>query len=427
MRAGRRAEGHPMKLGKNFMVYLGSSVVSGALPLALMPFLTGHLTPAQYGVMVTVTTVIALIGPVVNWATTAYLSVQYHKTSSDALGTLLSSILVIPVANTAVLVIGFTFLRHVLARWLGIPTAWSYALPLLAAAMLLPQMAQTILAMRGRPLGFAAYEVGAAVIGFVGTIALVVLLGFGWEGRIIATAVASVLMSCVAAGWLFRRGLLAWRLSPAETGMAFRFGGGGVVHDLANQALRLGDRLLIVALAGQAAVGSSAVAVQWSSIMLTILAALNRAWMPFLFSALSSAVPGWAERLVRQTYLVWGALFLLLIAFNVATPIGYALLVNERYHQSMSAVIWLTIGYFFNGIYLTVVDYIFYLKKTHILAMITTFNLLLNTALAYAFIQRFGPIGAAMAFAVTAAIVMGLTFMVSYRLHPMPWVRSIVR
>ncbi|RYF20827.1 MAG: hypothetical protein EOO77_07235 [Oxalobacteraceae bacterium] len=416
-----------MKLGKNFVIYLGSSIVSGALPLALMPFLTAHLAPVQYGVMVTLTTIIALIAPVVNWATTAYLSVQYHKTPEATLGTLLSSILIIPIANTALLTIIFILARHRLSTWFGIPTDWSYVMPLMAAAMLLPQMAQTILAMRDRAIGFAAYEIGGALIGFLATITLVVLIGMGWEGRILAAALASVSMTCVAAGWLLRRGLLSWHFSTGEIRAALRFGGGGVVHDLANQALRLGDRLLIVALVGQAAVGNYAVAVQWSSIMLTILAAFNRAWVPFLFAALAQATPGWAERLVRQTYIVWGALLLLFVAFNVATPIGYALLVNQRYHQSMPAVTWLTIGYFFNGIYLTVVDYIFYLKKTHILAAITTFNLLLNTALAYVFIHHFGPIGAAMAFAVTAAIVMGLTFVVSYRLYPMPWLRGIVR
>lgn len=416
-----------MKLGKSFIIYLGSSIVSGALPLALMPFLTGHLAPVQYGVMVTLTTIIALIAPVVNWATTAYLSVQYHKTSEAALATLLSSILIIPIANTAFLTILFFLARHQLSALFGIPADWSYVMPLMAAAMLLPQMAQTILAMRGRVIGFAAYEIGGALIGFLATITLVVLIGMGWEGRILAVALASVLMTCVAASWLLRRQLLIWHFSAGEIRAALRFGSGGVVHDLANQALRLGDRLLIVALVGQAAVGNYAVAVQWSSIMLTILAAFNRAWVPFLFSALSQATPGWAERLVRHTYIVWGALLLLFVAFNVATPIGYALLVNQRYHQSMPAVTWLTIGYFFNGIYLTVVDYIFYLKKTHILAAITTFNLLLNTALAYVFIHQFGPIGAAMAFAITAAIVMGLTFVVSYRLYPMPWLRGIIR
>jgi O-antigen/teichoic acid export membrane protein len=61
------------------------------------------------------------------------------------------------------------------------------------------------------------------------------------------------------------------------------------------------------------------------------------------------------------------------------------------------------------------------------LAGITVFNLLLNTGLSYLLIQHYGSLGAAMGFTITAAIVMCLTFAISYRLHPMPWLRGIFR
>lgn len=410
-----------MKLGKNFVVYLSSSVVSGAMPLALMPFLTHKLAPVEYGIMVTVTTLVALIGPIVTWATTAYVGVQYFKTDAREFPALLSSTLLIPAINTALLLMVFALFGGRLSAWLGVPPGWNVAIPLMAAASLLPQIAQTILAMRDRAIGFAAYEITGALIGFAGTVVLVIFLGFGWEGRLIAAALASTVLSVAAIVWFVRQGLLVRQFVSGEFLAALRFGAGGVTHDLANQLLRLGDRLLIVAVLGQVAVGTYAVAVQWSSIMLTVLTAFNRAWVPFLFSTLAGAAPGWADRLVRQTYMVWGGLVLFFVGFVVATPIGYHLLVDQRYYSSMTAVFWLATGFFFNGVYLTFVDYIFYLKKTHILAVITTFNLVTNMALAYFLIRIYGANGAAMAFAITAAIVMCLTFVISYRLHPMPW------
>jgi O-antigen/teichoic acid export membrane protein len=416
-----------VKLGKNFVIYLGSSVASGALPLALMPFLTRSLTPTEYGVMVTITTVVALVAPIVNWATTAYVGVQYFKTQADAFPALLSSVLLIPAINAGLLLLLFAAAKTLLTSWLGIPPGWSFAIPLMAAALLLPQIVQTILAMQDKALGYAAFEISGAVVNFFGTILLVLVFGFAWEGRVIAAALASIFLTLLAIAWLLGQRLLVQQFMPAEFKSALKFGIGGVAHDLANQAMRLGDRVLIVALIGQAAVGTYAVAVQWSSIMLTVLAAFNRAWVPFLFSSLSKAAPGWPERLVRQTYLAWGALLLFFITFNLATPIGYHFLVDDRYRSSIAAVFWLTLGYFFNGIYMTVVDYIFYLKKTHILAGITVFNLLLNTGLSYLLIQHYGSLGAAMGFTITAAIVMCLTFAISYRLHPMPWLRGIFR
>lgn len=410
-----------MKLGKNFAIYLASSVVSGALPLALMPFLTHRLTPEQYGTMVTVLTIAALIGPVVSWSTTSFVAVQYFKTDEAEFPALFSSVLLIPLASTVLLVLVFANGADILHAWFGVPAGWNLAIPLMAAALLMPQLAQTLLAMRGRAVGYAAFELCTAALNFAGTVLLVFWWNMGWQGRLIAMAATSLLLTGVAVIWLRRQGLLVARLALTEVRGALRFGIGGVAHELASQASRLSDRLLIVALIGQAAVGSYAVAVQWSSIMLTVLAAFNRAWTAFLFSSLASNEPGSTNRVVRYSYIVWGAFLLFFIAFNVATPIGYRLMIDPSYHRSIGVVFWLTLGYFFNSVYITFVDYIFYLKKTHILACITVFNLALNVTLSYVLIGHFGAIGAAMAFTLTALIVMVVTAITSHHLYRMPW------
>lgn len=416
-----------MRLGRNFIVYLASSVAAGALPLALMPFLTRALAPSQYGAMVTITTVVALIGPLVNWATTAYVGVQYFKISADSFPAMLSSVLRLPLINFTILLGVFVLARHPLSTWLDIPPKWVAVIPVMSLLLFLPLMAQTVLAMRDRAIGFAAIELSGAFINFTATIALVLWLGLGWEGRIIAAIVASATLSAVALAWFVRRDFLTRRYLPDELRGALRFGGGGVAHDLANNALRLGDRLLIITLVGQAAVGTYAVAVQWTTIMLTVLTAFNRAWVPFLFKSLAEGTVATRERVVRLTYLVWLGLIGFTALFMLATPLGYALLVDERYHGSMRAAFWLSTGLLFNGIYLTVVNYLFYLKKTHVLACVTVFNLVLNMGLAYLLIGVYGEVGAAVAFAITAFIVMCLTFVISQRLHPMPWLRSLAR
>jgi len=412
-----------VKLGRNFVVYLVSSVTAGVLPLALMPFLTHALAPSEYGVMVTITTMVALIGPIVNWATTAYIGVQYYKVSEDRFPATLTSVLLLPLINVALLLIVFLFGRHFLSGGLGVPVPWVAAIPVMALLLFLPLMAQTILAMRDRAISFAAIEVSGAIINFVGTVALVLWLGFGWEGRIVAAAITSLTLSAVALIWFVRQGFFVRRFAADEFRNAFRFGAGGVAHDLANNALRLGDRLLIVTLVGQVAVGTYAVAVQWTTIMLTVLTAFNRAWVPFLFKSLADDEPETRRRIVRYTYLVWLGFFAVFAIFVALTPLGYHILIDERYYSSIRAAFWLSLGLFFNGIYLTVVDYIFYLKKTHILASVTIFNLIMNMSLAYFLIGIYGSTGAAAAYAITSFVIMCLTFIISQRLYPMPWLR----
>jgi O-antigen/teichoic acid export membrane protein len=396
------------------------------MPLALMPLLTHRLDPGQYGVMATLTTMSLLLWPVINWSVTSYLGVRFFTTHTDEFPTMFSSALSVSLTIAAALLALFWIFREGLADLLSIPARWSVAIPVMASTMLLPQVAQTISALRNRPTTYAMFEISGAVINFIGTVVFVIALNLAWEGRIFAAMLASSSLTIVALVRFYREKMLTHRLRRADMSDTLRFGSGAMANELAMQALRQGDRILIVILIGQAAMGRYAVALQWSSIMLTILTAFGRAWSPFMFSSLSQKVEGWAHRTVKQTYIVWGMLGLMFISFNIATPIGYNILVDARYHDSIGIVFWITLGYLFTGLYLTQVDYILFSKKTHILAIITAVNLAVNTSLAYVFIGIYGAIGASMAFALTMGVVFCLTFAVSRKISPMPWTLGLL-
>jgi O-antigen/teichoic acid export membrane protein len=202
---------------------------------------------------------------------------------------------------------------------------------------------------------------------------------------------------------------------------ALRFGAGAVPHDLFSQSIRLMDRLIIVAMAGLASAGQYAVAAQVTSVMLVLLAAFNRAWSPYLFARLAQENTPTRIDIVRKSYAVMAGFAVFVVAFNLAVPWVYQGLIAERFHASQAYVPWLSLGYLFSAVYLTYVDYIFYVKKTHVLSLITLFNLVCNLGLNVVLIERHGALGAAYAFAITMALVMGLTFVLSNRLHPMPW------
>jgi len=71
--------------------------------------------------------------------------------------------------------------------------------------------------------------------------------------------------------------------------------------------------------------------------------------------------------------------------------------------------------------YLMVVNYIFFVEKTHILAWITFFCALLNILFSYVFIRLNGAIGAAQAVCLTSLIAFILTWILSNRVYKMPW------
>jgi O-antigen/teichoic acid export membrane protein len=275
--------------------------------------------------------------------------------------------------------------------------------------------------MRNQPVAFAGFELFSAA--FVVAISLLLVVGFdqGWQGRMLAIAIASMAGTLIALIWLARQGYLTTEFDRGDLEDAFRFGAGVVPHDLCNQAVRVADRLFLVAMVGLAGAGQYAVASQIASVMLTVLAAFNKAWAPYLFSQLRDARAGTHEAIVKISYLIICCAVLFFLVFNAAVPLLYNLFVDAKFKPSMDYVVWLTLGYVFMAAYMTYVDYIFYVKKTHFLSLITMFNLACNLLLNYLFIKRFGAIGAAYAFAMTMFVVMVMAFLISNRLHPMPW------
>jgi len=295
----------------------------------------------------------------------------------------------------------------------------------MAVGFFIPMATLNLLRMLDRPFGYAWVELSGTAINFGLTIVLIFAAGLAWEGRILAVFGANLLISIAAFLWLMRQGFLGQTFTPALLAPALRFGAGVVPHDLANQAMRLADRLIVAVVIGQTALGAYGVATQIATVMLVMLGALNRAWTPLVFATLAEDTEAARIRLVRRSYLVYLGLLGFFAAFNFATPFIYDLLVDSRYHGAQPAVFWLTLGFLFNGFYLTVVDHIFYLKKTHLLAAVTVLNASASLTLAYALAGSMGVVGVPIAFAVTSGVVMIAVFGLTQWLSPLPWWRAL--
>ena len=411
----------PVNLARSFTIYSVSSVLAGAVPLALLPVLTRYLSEAEYGVVATLTTLITCFTPPLFWGTTGALSVEYFRRSREEFRIYFSSLLRIPlVAFVGLLGIAGVG-ANLFARNLGVSPWWFWSAPAFVALTLFPQVFATILRMHDRAMTYAYFEFFSAFAAVAFSLLFVVVLGLHWQGRMYAVATASGMGTIIAVWWLARAGYFVRTFSRRALHDAFRFGAGLVPHDLGNQAIRVADRLFLVAMVGLAGAGQYAVASQVANVMLILLAAFNRAWAPYLFSQLRAEEPGTRRAIVRKSYLVIAFALLFFVAFNMMVPLAYQIFVDTKFHRSMDYVVWLTLGYFFTAIYMTYVDYIFYVKKTHVLSAITMFNLVCNLSLNYLLIGQFGAVGAAYAFAATMFVVMLLAFALSNRLYPMPW------
>lgn len=410
-----------MSLKRSLVIYTASSILGSALPLALLPLMTRYLSVEEYGIVATLTTLIAFFTPPLTWGVPGIISVEHGRLAPDTFRQFVATALSVPLISLLLMTVVAAAAAPWAAPLLQVPAPWFAAMPVIAGLAVLPQVLSAILRMSNRPMSFGLVEVGQALATVLLSYAFVVSLNGHWQGRMWAYACAAGMTSLAALIWLGRHGYLR---RPAGTGMlkeVFRFGLGLLPHDLGNQAIRLADRLFLVALVGLSGAGQYAVAAQVTAVVMVLLSAFNRAWAPYLFPRLRDATPETQRQLVRMSYGVMAGFLAFFIAFNLLVPVAFHWLIDPKFHEAITYVPWLTLGYFFTSVYMTYIDYIFFVKKTYLLSMVTTLNMSLNLGLNYLLIREFGPIGAAYAFATTMFVVMLVAFWLSNKVHPMPW------
>jgi O-antigen/teichoic acid export membrane protein len=87
----------------------------------------------------------------------------------------------------------------------------------------------------------------------------------------------------------------------------------------------------------------------------------------------------------------------------------------------MQLVLWIALGFAFNGMYKMVSVYIYYLEKTFIIAMTSFGVAIVNVILNFMFIPKYGLQGAAVATMIAMGLQFIVTWGVSSRLIDMPW------
>ena len=126
-------------------------------------------------------------------------------------------------------------------------------------------------------------------------------------------------------------------------------------------------------------------------------------------------------KIVKITYLYFAALILLTLVLIFVTPLLYKL-IGDQYSAGQRLSTYIMIAYLFNGMYKMFGNYLFYLKKTKIIALGTLVTLIFNLILNYYLIPTLGVSGAAISL-IISFLIQFLAFVIIAQYHyRMPWI-----
>lgn len=406
-------------------IYLFSNILSAAIPFLLLPVLTRHLTPAEYGEVAMFQTFLLAIAAFTGLSVHGAARRKYYDpgvTHKDMRAFISSCVLLLTLSTMLVLAFVALF-GSVLHSWIGVKEHWLLAAVLVSACTFLGQLRLGQWQVRQQPVAFGALRVSQSFVNAAVSVGLVVVVSMGPEGRFWGITLAGVFVAVVAVMSLTREGLLSLVWHPVYLKEAAKFGIPLMPHVGGIFLLSVIDRFIVKNKLGLDQAGIYMVAVQLTMALDLIFDAIKNAYVPWLYERLQRDDISEKIKIVKTTYIYFIGLSVMALGAWLFGPTLVAIIVGDKYSGAGEIVWLLVVGQVFNGMYHMISVYIFYSKRTFALSIITLLTGFLNVSLLLVLVEVMGIFGAAMAFAISMAVRLILSWAVSLNVQPMPWFR----
>tara|TARA_R110002051_G_scaffold116772_1_gene190332 strand:+ start:21019 stop:22200 length:1182 start_codon:yes stop_codon:yes gene_type:complete len=389
----------------------------------LLPILTRYLEPSEYGEVAVFQVWVSLISAICGLSVHGAASRKFYDYDDpdSQMAPFIGSCLLILILSSLVL---FFFVFSV-ADWfsevIGLSKVWLLVGLPFAFFSFLIQLRLGQWQVRKQPLKYGGFQISRSVLEMLLSLLLVVGLGLGVLGRLGGLSATVFVFGVLAVFLLYRDGLLSWSWRPDLMKEALSFGVPLIPHMIGGFLLLTIDRAVIGYKLGLESAGFYMVAAQLAMVLGILLDSVNKAFIPWLFERLKRDSDAEKRAVVKFTY-AYGAFLLFCVV--VAQVIGDKVLVivaGEAYEQSGPLVVWLVLAQALKGMYFMVTNYIFYAKRTSVIAKITILSGLVNLGLLYFMIDQFGIVGAAWAACISMFLQFAMTWKAAQALQPMPW------
>ena len=407
-------------------MYLIASIVSSSIPFVLLPVLTRYLTPSEYGEVAMFTVFVSFLSALCGLSVHGAANRKYfdYKDERPKLAQYIFMCTLILLASSLALFATVILLSPWISELLGLSEEWVILGVPVAALGFLTKLRLGQWQVEKKPFKYGTLQISQSMINAALSVLLVVGLYMGVTGRILGIVISTFLFSIIALVSLLKEDLIVACWKPEMAKEALRFGIPLIPHILGLFLISSVDRIVITGELGLAEAGVYMVAIQLSLAASLILAAVNQAFVPWLFERLKRGTCFERQIVVRVSY---GYYLLLAIGVFLGFWIGDDVLkfvVGPDYYDAAELIGWVILAKGFHGGYLMVTNYLFYAKRTGVLSSITITTGLLNVILLFVFINQFGLMGAVWAYCISQLIQWLATWVVANRIIKMPWLSA---
>lgn len=402
-------------------IYMGAAAMNAIIPFLALPPLVRTLGPEGFGkvgiylALINITTVVAGL------SVHGVISVVHFRDGARAVPAYVRGAMTTVALTGLPLLLGCLLSAPLLERFTGLATGWVWTIALIACAQFIVSLGMAVFQAREQPVRYATLQVGVTAGWAVLSILLVCGAGMDWTGRVLGQIIAVLAMALGALYLLRREGMLSASTGTAPLSALLRFGLPLVPHSIAGAVMAGADRLLLSSIGTAEMAGQYFAAFQICAVITVGAAAINQAWVPWIYRRLASPSRESAVEIVRATFALNAALLLAALVLALAAPWLIELVAGERYVAAVPVMRWLAPAAAFSGMYYFVTNYLFYSGKTGVLSTITFFTAALQVGLLLMCVPRWGIAGAGFSTLAAAMVYWMATWYAAHQVSPMPW------
>ena len=375
----------------------------------------------DYGIVATFQILISFIAPFVGLSITGAISVKYYDKSGTDLPKYITNCIGILAASTiSVSIIIWLFAKYI-SGFVTFPVEWLWSIVIVSMGQFLVQIALALWQIQMKPVPYGTFQLLQTMLNITLSLVLIVVMGMQWQGRVIAQVFCDGTFGIIAIIFLYKNNWLKFEYDRSYIVSALKYGVPLIPHALAGWAMAAVDRVFINKMIGVADTGVYTVGYQVAMVIVIIETSFNNAWVPWLFHNLGTGDPLVKIKIVKTTYMYVATMILIALLLSLSAPWFMSILVGKDFMGATKFIFWLALSKGIYSMYFMTCNYLFYMKKTILVAFSTFSAAIIHIVATYFLVKANGAIGAAQAGIISTTALVCMTWYLSNRIFKMPW------
>lgn len=410
-----------MKLLKSFSLYTIASFIERGIAFFLLPVFTFYLSTRDFGVLSLLTSVSSFVLPLVALGIQGAISVAYFKGEKENYPSYFTSSIVPPFIIALFLTLLALVFQSQINSYFGLPSVWVIIIPIFCFFSFFNSLLLIDYQIKNQPLKYIGFSLSSSIVNVLMSLLLVIFFKYGYEGRLLGQYLSTFFFSLIALFILMRKKLLVKNITKINIKDSLWFGLPLVPHIFGSMVVNMSDRMFIDHFYGKEVLGVYNIGYVIGSIISILCAAFANAIIPFSYDLFVQDTYQAKAKVVKVYWIFVGVMMFTLFCIWLITPLVFKWFIDVKFADGSKYVIWIAIGYFFQGMYLLFANIIFYLKKTKVLFYMAFINIVINLGLNYFLVPRLGPIGAAYTLCCSYLIFFLTVAIYCHKAFPLPW------